>query len=96
LTLLRYLLHSEAVKKTQFLQLVDQTFIEKVVLWQGMLSSDLSAERSSARRCAALSCVAKQFRVVLSNLAYLAKSLGLDFGEKNGKAAFRFIKEFIG
>ena len=25
-----------------------------------------------------------------SNLAYLAESPGLDFGEKNGKAAFRF------
>jgi ABC-type nitrate/sulfonate/bicarbonate transport system substrate-binding protein len=28
--------------------------------------------------------------VVLSNLAYLADSPGLDFGEKNGKATFRF------
>jgi len=31
-----------------------------------------------------------QFGVVLFNLAYLAESQGLDFGEKNGKAAFRF------
>jgi hypothetical protein len=30
-----------------------------------------------------------QFGVVLSNLAYLAELPGLDFGEKNGKAAFR-------
>ena len=27
---------------------------------------------------------------MLSNLAYLAESQGLDLGEKNGKAAFRF------
>jgi hypothetical protein len=32
-----------------------------------------------------------QFTVVLSNLAYLAESPGLDFGEKNGKAAFGFL-----